>query len=175
MTQIRRENAQQHRTRLNRRPGECTWCGRQVTGRKVSWCSKACVEAFRQVNDPEHIRRLIYRRDHGVCRCCGFDTDKLLRILWWSITSNSLPRARSPKTLLRKLRWQHLGDIHIHELSQQLFGCSLRRVPWEADHIVPVVEGGGQQGLSSYRTLCLLCHKIRTRRLARRLAQQRRS
>ena len=168
MTQIRRENAGQLRARLKRKPGECTWCGQPVAGRRKLWCSDACVEAFRQVNDPEHIRRLVYKRDRGVCRCCGVDTAKILRVLWWSITSNSLPGERSPKTLLRKLRHYQLD-----ELTQQLLGCSLRRIPWEADHIVPVVEGGGQQGLASYRTLCLLCHKIRTRRLARRRAQDR--
>jgi 5-methylcytosine-specific restriction endonuclease McrA len=30
---------------------------------------------------------------------------------------------------------------------------------WEADHIVPVAEGGGACGLENYRTLCVPCHK----------------
>lgn len=46
---------------------------------------------------------------------------------------------------------------------------------WQADHIRPVVEGGGQCGLDNLRTLCTACHKAATKDLAGRRAQQRRS
>ncbi len=39
---------------------------------------------------------------------------------------------------------------------------------WEADHILPVIEGGGGCGLEGYRTLCVDCHKAETRALSRR-------
>ncbi len=42
---------------------------------------------------------------------------------------------------------------------------------WQADHIVPVVEGGGVCGLENYRTLCTACHKIETALLAGRRAK----
>jgi 5-methylcytosine-specific restriction endonuclease McrA len=49
---------------------------------------------------------------------------------------------------------------------------------WEADHIVPVVEGGGasrdQDPLANLRTLCLRCHRAETRALAARRAKARR-
>ncbi|TXH49477.1 MAG: hypothetical protein E6Q97_22670 [Desulfurellales bacterium] len=41
---------------------------------------------------------------------------------------------------------------------------------WEADHIVPVCEGGGLAELDNYRTLCVWCHKQETRNLAKRRA-----
>jgi 5-methylcytosine-specific restriction endonuclease McrA len=44
---------------------------------------------------------------------------------------------------------------------------------WDADHIVPVVEGGGECGLSNFRTLCIPCHKKETKRLHGRLAVER--
>jgi hypothetical protein len=44
---------------------------------------------------------------------------------------------------------------------------------WEADHIVPVSEGGGQCGLDNYRTLCVPCHKAETARLKREQAIKR--
>jgi len=44
---------------------------------------------------------------------------------------------------------------------------------WEADHIKPVVEGGGQCGLDNLRTLCIRCHKRATAELARRRAEAR--
>lgn len=45
---------------------------------------------------------------------------------------------------------------------------------WQADHVVPVSEGGGASGLDNYRTLCLPCHKAVTKELASRLAAARR-
>lgn len=46
---------------------------------------------------------------------------------------------------------------------------------WQADHIVPVVEGGGACGLENLRTLCEPCHKAETAALARRRAEARRA
>jgi 5-methylcytosine-specific restriction endonuclease McrA len=45
---------------------------------------------------------------------------------------------------------------------------------WHADHIVPVVEGGGECDLENYRTLCVTCHKQETAALRARLAEKRR-
>lgn len=45
-----------------------------------------------------------------------------------------------------------------------------RKTAWDADHIIPVVEGGGQCGLENYRTLCHICHKKATKALAARRA-----
>jgi 5-methylcytosine-specific restriction endonuclease McrA len=44
---------------------------------------------------------------------------------------------------------------------------------WEADHIVPVVEGGGECDLSNLRTLCLRCHRMATLGLHLRRAEAR--
>lgn len=41
---------------------------------------------------------------------------------------------------------------------------------WEADHILPVSEGGGECGLDNYRTLCIPCHRHATNELRRRRA-----
>lgn len=54
-----------------------------------------------------------------------------------------------------------------------LCGIPGRSSGWDADHIVPVVEGGGQCGLENYRTLCHPCHKRATAELARRRAEAR--
>jgi hypothetical protein len=43
--------------------------------------------------------------------------------------------------------------------------------PWAADHIVPVVEGGGECGIENIRTLCLGCHASVTKELRGRLKQ----
>jgi 5-methylcytosine-specific restriction protein A len=44
---------------------------------------------------------------------------------------------------------------------------------WQADHIKPVVEGGGECGLDNIRTLCTECHKRETAALANRRAEAR--
>ncbi len=46
---------------------------------------------------------------------------------------------------------------------------------WDADHIVPVIEGGGECGLDNLRTLCIPCHKKETAELRKRMAQQRKA
>jgi 5-methylcytosine-specific restriction protein A len=45
---------------------------------------------------------------------------------------------------------------------------------WEADHIVPVAEGGGLCGVDGYRTLCKKCHGIESGKLYRRLNEKKR-
>jgi len=46
---------------------------------------------------------------------------------------------------------------------------------WDADHIIPVCEGGGECDLGNYRTLCHPCHKEVTAELAGRRAEARRA
>jgi 5-methylcytosine-specific restriction endonuclease McrA len=46
-----------------------------------------------------------------------------------------------------------------------------RRSLWDADHIIPVAEGGGECDLDNMRTLCLKCHRIATAALRKRLAE----
>ena len=33
---------------------------------------------------------------------------------------------------------------------------------WHADHILPVYRGGGLCTLENLRTLCVVCHQVRT-------------
>jgi 5-methylcytosine-specific restriction enzyme A len=44
-----------------------------------------------------------------------------------------------------------------------------RKSLWDADHVVPVAEGGGQCDLSNMRTLCIQCHAAATAALRNRL------
>jgi 5-methylcytosine-specific restriction endonuclease McrA len=44
---------------------------------------------------------------------------------------------------------------------------------WDADHVVPVAEGGGECDLSNMRTLCLKCHRRVTMELRERLRELR--
>jgi len=105
-----------------------------------------------------YARRRVFARDKGICALCGLDTEWLARIRW---------------VLKRR------DDAEAMWLVKKAWG--IERTPWgtwdapnfwEADHIVPLAEGGAHD-LSNYRTLCIGCHKEQTRLLAGRLARAR--
>jgi 5-methylcytosine-specific restriction endonuclease McrA len=97
--------------------------------------------------DPGYLRDHVFRRDKGVCAECGADTVALRRDL---------------RKLDYAARKQFLKSWGLREGS--------RKSLWDADHIRPVTEGGGQCDLSNMRTLCLICHRAATAALRKRLA-----
>lgn len=68
--------------------------------------------------------------------------------------------------------WSRNSRLAVSTCRLFTFGLNITAL-WEADHIVPVVEGGGACGLDNYRTLCTPCHKSETAALAARLAEAR--
>ena len=87
---------------------------------------------WRLRSSPSYVREQVWTRDHGVCRLCGFDVRQAER--QWK-------RERPPKIdRAARRRWRAL------------------RPRWEADHILPVADGGGECGLENYRLLCRTCH-----------------
>ena len=96
--------------------------------------------------NPGYLREHVLKRDAGVCAVCGVDTVALRRDM-----------RRLDYAARRKL----LKDWGLKENS--------RKSLWDADHIVPVAEGGGQCDLGNMRTLCLLCHRLATKALRERL------
>jgi 5-methylcytosine-specific restriction enzyme A len=119
----------------------CRWCGAEVAGRRRTFCSDPCVHEWKLRTDPGYLREQVFLRDRGVCALCGLDTESL----------------RKDK---RKL------DYAARRQFEKDWGG--RRNLWDADHIVPVVEGGGECDLSNMRTLCLKCHRQATVNLLRR-------
>jgi 5-methylcytosine-specific restriction protein A len=132
--------------------GSCAWCGVPMN-RKAKYCGQACSMEANVRASASWVKLLIVRRDHGVCAVCGIDTQ--------AIRYESMLCAK-------KLDWRN----EEHRLQWGPYygrGSSL----WDADHIVPVSEGGGVCGMENYRTLCLRCHRIETALLAGRLADRR--
>lgn len=120
----------------------CRWCGAEVPKRRRTFCSAVCVNEWRLRTDPGYLREQVFARDRGVCAACGLDTEAL----------------RKSK---RKL------DYSARRRFEQEWGR--RRNLWDADHVVPVAEGGGECDLSNMRTLCLKCHREATALLRTRL------
>jgi 5-methylcytosine-specific restriction enzyme A len=126
-------------------------------------CSAKCSEEWACKTSPSHLRWVILKRDKGICAMCGLDTLALHQAVEW--VCNHLYKSDHS-------RW---GFTEWREF-QKALGI-LGRYPgdlWDADHIVPVIEGGGESGLDNFRTLCIPCHKKATAELAARLAKERR-
>lgn len=150
--------------------GVCRGCGGGVPKKRKNWCSDACVtSALVRKGDPAIVRREVFRRDVGVCAQCGLDCAQVGRLLDYLVGVGRYWRAhisaedRAQRSAARLFVWR------------TVFGGQKVRHLWEADHVVPVVEGGGGCGLDGYRTLCLLCHQKETAALAKRRAIARRS
>lgn len=138
-------------------------------------CSRKCSEEWRFRTSPWHAKWSLRRRDRGVCAICGLDTIRLKQEYreWCGIPkteawdlSESILDSQSCK--------RHWSD-RIVWLSQHGIPASREsKTWWDADHVTPVVEGGGECALDNYRTLCIPCHKRETSALAERRALQRR-
>lgn len=99
-------------------------------------------------------------RPKGHCTWCGQKVPKG-RVTWCSDECVDDFQIRCQPTVATRKVWERDRGI-----------CAICGVtaPWQADHIVPVVEGGGLCDLSNYRTLCRPCHKRETAALRKRLA-----
>ena len=127
----------------------CRWCSSPTPKGRRTFCSDACVHEWKLRTNPGYLRDKVYERDHGICAGCGADTVALKRDM-------------------RKL------DLAARRLFLKNWGLreGTRKSLWDADHIVPVAEGGGQCDLSNLRTLCLLCHREATAALRKRLTRK---
>ena len=138
------------RTMLEKGPGGrplCRWCNLEVPARRFTFCSEWCVHEWRLRTDPGYLRDQVFERDHGVCALCRVDT-------------------RLAHLDLKRSRGAHRQKMLAHWGLKRISRKSL----WDADHIVPVVEGGGECDLQNLRTLCLVCHRQQTLELRQRMA-----
>jgi 5-methylcytosine-specific restriction endonuclease McrA len=112
---------------------------------------------------PSAARERVFERDRGVCARCCRDTLDLLRRL------RNLARRRPRPEVLVEARQLALGFEAAVEVGRRGRVLRIRRTLWQADHILPVAEGGGGCSLENLRTLCLPCHRVVTAELAARL------
>jgi len=124
----------------------CRWCHAETPPRRRTFCSDACVHEWKLRTDPGYLREQVFKRDAGVCAQCGINTVHLRKEM---------------RRLDYAARKKFLKEWGLAEKS--------RKSLWDADHIVPVAEGGGQCDLTNMRTLCLKCHRVVTAALRERL------
>jgi len=124
----------------------CRWCSLEVPPRRSTFCSEWCVNEWKLRTQPGYLRDHVFSRDRGVCFLCAINCESEMR---------KLKRRRALK---REAAWAAWGLRPFQ-----------RRSLWDADHILPVVEGGGECDLDNIRTLCLHCHRRVTAELRARL------
>ncbi|MBB5063751.1 HNH endonuclease signature motif containing protein [Granulicella mallensis] len=126
----------------------CRWCQMEILARRRrTFCSEYCVHQWRLRSDPGYLRDQVFARDCGVCTACGTDT-----VAAYAALKRSRGKARVEALAVWGLKT-----------------VQTRRSLWDADHIRPVAEGGGQCDLDNLRTLCLPCHREATADLRLRL------
>jgi len=156
----------------------CCWCGGSLPKGRRRWCGDPCVEAFRIRAWSDYARQRVFARDAGVCALCGIDAHRLAYGIGPAPKPEIQHRGRTDTggaTLIRETWLPRLSPAKLRLLCRT---HGLRPAPavatWEADHITPVVEGGGEADLSNLRTLCWLCHRGETAALVKRRASRRR-
>jgi 5-methylcytosine-specific restriction protein A len=146
----------------------CRLCKTETTYKRATLCSEACRERWAIMTSPGYARQLVYQRDQGICALCGVDTIMLLGMIEGPKkayhSAHPWPRWQDmpPGSFVRRIGY------NAHPL---LYTLGRTESLWDADHIVPVVEGGGECDLDNLRTLCLWCHKRVTAELRQRLAK----
>lgn len=122
---------------------KCRWCKQGVKPPRRTLCSEECAHQIKLRSSGAYLRYCVYKRDRGICSLCQTDT-KLI--------------ARKALTLFGEQRANYLKEHDIslkRKIKKRKNGGGL----WDADHIIPVQEGGGTCGLDNIRTLCISCHK----------------
>lgn len=192
MTTKRRESAKKRRDENGNNVCSCG-CGRPPGKGRRAWHSQECVDRWLWANSPQFVRGKLMERDKGVCAKCGVDTlraesrARVARALWewhskhgmeariWRFHQSNPGRRDVPKFLLTD-RWGFMQPrvaearrARLMAMEAEGWNVERRLSWWEADHIVPVAEGGGQCGPDNYRTLCCRCHRVVTNELRQRL------
>jgi 5-methylcytosine-specific restriction enzyme A len=172
--------------------GKCNWCNKTLAGKQIRWCSNKCQKEYLIRVSPSFVRGKVYQRDKGICSLCGVDTCYVTRIGSILKSVIGLEFLRAEREILNYVskypHGAHRANIYeqlhkeLHEIKKHLlyffydgYKFSQKYLEdygkWEADHIIPVVEGGGGCDLDNYRTLCRSCHKGETKKLRARLKE----
>lgn len=135
----------------------CKWCGDLVPKGRMFFCNADCAFEVQIRRDSHFLRAQVKQRDHGVCAECKADTEKIKRVLGYARKSladllgqdlmwaNDYWFYREIKLVVSELQWKSTGT------------------QWEADHIVEVTNGG-EPYLHNIQTLCIPCHKAKSKR-----------
>lgn len=150
-----------------KKEGLCRWCGldvKRLSKARRTFCSDECVHEYLLRSDAGYMRKQVYKRDKGVCAQCGLNCSH-----WFSELKRWV--RMMPLSFYNPLQ----RSIKEHAVEEFFLLSGMEYVPdwqnrstwWDADHIIEVVNGGGQCDLSNMQTLCVSCHRKKTIELNR--------
>lgn len=141
-------------------------------------CSTACRQTYEILTNPSYARALVERRDKGVCARCKIDTQKLRRV-YFVLVKRAFFRLYKDKNyyFTEQVAKSVSGYIFKHSPLLQNFiekyqWFDYNRHSWECDHVHPVYKGG-LGTLDNLQTLCVPCHKQKTKEDLQHARQQR--
>ena len=120
-------------------------------------CSWKCHQELSSRVSGSAIRRQLFELEKGICTLCKRDMHAVFQRF---------------KRLQPSDRVQELMRLHGFKVATSNSAILQNPVEghfWQADHVLPVAEGGGECSLHNIRTLCTPCHQRETAKLQRRL------
>ncbi|KAJ8601749.1 hypothetical protein CTAYLR_006744 [Chrysophaeum taylorii] len=148
--------------------GVCGWCEAKLDddddGGGARFCSwdHACEYSLRKPNNSKAVRAQLFALEHGVCQLCGRDAHALY------VRAKALEPPERFQLLLSEPGFAPSASNKRRDHDRRLT-APVEGDFWQADHILPVAEGGGCCSLRNFRTLCVPCHKAETEKLRLRL------
>ncbi|KAH9599821.1 Helicase [Trypanosoma melophagium] len=117
------------------------------------FCSGSCRETFYIKRSGSAVRRSVREADKGICSCCQVDCETLCSLVAVATT--------------RKEREAVIDRMHPHmrhypNLFNRIVENPVPGNVWNADHILPVSQGGGEASMDNLQTLCVACHTEKT-------------
>lgn len=144
----------------------CRWCQKEVPPKRKTVCSSECENELNIRTSSSYARRQVRKRDKHVCSNCGVNTDRLRKVIiklcdrFYIRQTGKEPY--NTHEVRKKYEKQFDGFLKYFLDKYKWFKYSGHL--WEMDHIVPVYKGGGSCGLDNLTTLCLGCHKEKTKK-----------
>jgi superfamily II DNA or RNA helicase len=129
------------------------------------FCSSKCEKDMKVKASSGAARQQLMKRDRGICDICNLDCATLVKRLQ-SIEKNQeadseeMPLWKQQRErLLSRKEYQVFASKLSSAMKESLIDRALSGKAWQADHIIPVFEGGGQCTITNLRTLCTACHR----------------
>jgi superfamily II DNA or RNA helicase len=138
------------------------------------FCSAKCEKDFAIKRNSGVARRLVMKRDGGVCAECKLDCTRLIRRLQ-SIEKYDETDVdwKAKREAFLSTEYPNFSSGLTKAQKEGLIKKALAGQAWQADHIHPVFEGGGQCTEVNLRTLCTVCHNKVTSAQSKKRANER--
>lgn len=117
----------------------CKLCDNESPTLLSYYCSDFCRDDYFCRTDKYAAKKIVYRRDHGVCQSCSIDFGKIEEYM-----------------KMLKLKKRQKWGVWFKGLMRRGFNPS--QPLWLPVHIKPL-ENGGDDSLANFKTMCVICHK----------------